>query len=79
MRIEANEMAYNTYKPIVDDICAIQASELEVEHLLDVKICNNQRTCNFQLIFLNNLHIIAINRTQHASQRCGPRWVIFIL
>ena len=30
---------------------------------------------NFLLIFLKNLHIISINRTQHASQRCGPRWV----
>ena len=25
--------------------------------------------------FLERLNIIKINRTQHASQRCGPRWV----
>lgn len=45
MNIEANEMAYNDYKPIVDDICARQASGSEVEHLLDsmVGICNDDR------------------------------------
>ena len=41
MIIEVNEMAYNAYKPLVDDICARQVSESEVEHLLDymVGIC----------------------------------------
>ena len=29
--------------------------------------------------FFECLNIIKINRTQHASQRCGPRWVILIL
>ena len=45
MNIEANEMAYNDYKPIVVDICARQAYESEVEHLLDsmVGICNDNR------------------------------------
>ena len=42
---DINELAYNTYKPIVDDICVRKASESEVEHLLDymVGICNNER------------------------------------
>ena len=45
MIIEVNEMAYNAYKPLVDDICARQVSESEVEHLLDymVGICNDDR------------------------------------
>lgn len=42
---DINELAYNTYKPIVDDICARKAPESEVEHLLDymVGICNDER------------------------------------
>ena len=45
MLTELNEMAYNAYKPLVDDICARQVSESEVEHLLDymVGICNDDR------------------------------------
>lgn len=45
MLTELNELAYNTYKLLVDDICARQASESEVEHLLDsmVGICNDDR------------------------------------
>lgn len=45
MLTELNEMAYNAYKPLVDDICARQAPESEVEHLLDymVGICNDDR------------------------------------
>lgn len=45
MIIDLNELAYNTYKPIVDDICARKAPEAEVEHLLDymVGICNDDR------------------------------------
>lgn len=45
MLTELNEMAYNAYKPLVDDICARQASESEVEHLPDymVGICNDDR------------------------------------
>ena len=27
------------------------------------------------IVFFTSLNIIRINRTQHASQRCGPRWV----
>ena len=34
MLTELNELAYNTYKPLVDDICARKAPEAEVEHLL---------------------------------------------
>ena len=30
MITELNELAYNTYKPIVDDICARRAPEAEV-------------------------------------------------
>ena len=42
---DLNELAYNTYKPIVDDICARRAPEAEVEYLLDymVGICNDDR------------------------------------
>ena len=29
------DMAYNAYLPLVDDICSREASESEVEHLLD--------------------------------------------
>lgn len=45
MITEVNEKAYITYKPLVDDICARQAPESEVEHLLDymVGICNDDR------------------------------------
>ena len=45
MLTELNEMVYNAYKTLVDDICARQASESEVEHLLDymVGICNDDR------------------------------------
>lgn len=45
MITELNGLAYNTYKPMVDDICAREASESEVEHLLDymVGICNDDR------------------------------------
>ena len=40
-----DELAYNTYKPVVENICIRKASELEVEHLLDymVGICNSDR------------------------------------
>lgn len=40
-----DELAYSTYKPIVENICIRKASELEVEHLLDymVGICNSDR------------------------------------
>ena len=31
---DINELAYTTYKPIVDDICTRIAPEYEVEHLL---------------------------------------------
>ena len=42
---DINELAYTTYKPIVDDICTRIAPEYEVEHLLDymVGICNDER------------------------------------
>ena len=45
MLTELNELAYNTYKPLVDDICARKAPEAEVEHLLDYMfgICNDDR------------------------------------
>ena len=45
MLTDLNELAYNTYKPIVDDICARKAPEAEVEHLLDymVGICKDDR------------------------------------
>jgi hypothetical protein len=32
---ETNNLAYTTYKPMVEDIVARNASESEVEHLLD--------------------------------------------
>lgn len=40
-----DELAYSTYKPIVENISIRKASELEVEHLLDymVGICNSDR------------------------------------
>lgn len=40
-----DELAYSTYKPVVENICIRKASELEVEHLLDymVGICNSDR------------------------------------
>lgn len=42
---DINELAYTSYKPIVDDICTRIAPESEVEHLLDymVGICNDER------------------------------------
>ena len=45
MIMDLNELAYNTYKPIVDDICARKAPKAEVDHLLDymVGICNDDR------------------------------------
>ena len=45
MITDLNELAYNTYKPIVDDICTRKAPEAEVEHLLDymVGICHDDR------------------------------------
>ena len=45
MITDLNELAYNTYKPIVDDICARKAPKAEVDHLLDymVGICNDDR------------------------------------
>ena len=45
MIMDINEVAYTTYKPIVDDICTRKASESEVEYLLDymVGICNDER------------------------------------
>ena len=45
MITDLNELAYNTYKPIVDDICARKAPGAEVEHLLDhmVGICHDDR------------------------------------
>lgn len=44
-----DELAYSTYKPIVENICIRKASELEVEHLLDymVGICNSDRMVEF--------------------------------
>ena len=44
MIMDINEMAYTTYKPIVDDICTRKAPESEVEYLLDymVGICNDE-------------------------------------
>jgi len=43
MITEIDELAYATYKPIVEEICARKASESEVEHLLDciVGICSS--------------------------------------
>ena len=43
-----DELAYNTYKPIVENICIRKASELEVEHLLDymLDVCHDDRICN---------------------------------
>ncbi len=45
MITELDDLAYATYKPIVEEICARKASELEVEHLLDymVGMCNSDR------------------------------------
>lgn len=45
MITELNKLAYRTYKPIVDDICSREATEAEVEHLLDymVGLCNGER------------------------------------
>ena len=43
-----DELAYNTYKPIVENICIRKASELEVEHLLDymLDVCHDDRMLN---------------------------------
>ena len=35
---ETNDFAYTTYKPMVEDIIARNASESEVEHLLDYMV-----------------------------------------
>lgn len=35
---ELDDLAYATYKPIVEEICARKASESEVEHLLDYMV-----------------------------------------
>ena len=45
MITELDDLAYATYKPIVEEICARKASESEVEHLLDymVGMCNSDR------------------------------------
>ena len=45
MITELDELAYATYKPIVEEICARTASESEVEHLLDymVGMCTSDR------------------------------------
>ena len=45
MITELDDLAYATYKPIVEEICAIKASESEVEYLLDymVGICSSDR------------------------------------
>lgn len=45
MITELDDLAYVTYKPIVEEICARKASESEVEHLLDymVGICSSDR------------------------------------
>lgn len=43
--ITGYDLAYATYKPIVEEICARKASESEVEYLLDymVGICSSDR------------------------------------
>ena len=45
MITELDDLAYATYKPLVEEICAIKASESEVEYLLDymVGICSSDR------------------------------------
>lgn len=45
MITELDDLAYATYKPIVEEICARKASESEVEYLLDymVGICSSDR------------------------------------
>ncbi|MCQ5058251.1 hypothetical protein [Agathobacter rectalis] len=45
MITERDDLAYATYKPIVEEICARKASESEVEYLLDymVGICSSDR------------------------------------
>ena len=45
MITELDDLAYATYKPIVEEICARKASESEVEYLLDymVGMCNSDR------------------------------------
>ena len=48
MITELDELAYATYKPIVEEICARTASESEVEHLLDymLDVCHDDRMLN---------------------------------
>ncbi len=43
-----DELPYMTYKPMVEDICSRQASEDEVENLLDYMIshCGTERMLN---------------------------------
>ena len=56
MLTELNEMAYNAYKPLVDDICARQAPESEVEYLLDYMVGNYLRQqSNFTLLYNRTL------------------------
>lgn len=45
MITELDDLAYATYKPIVEEICARKAYESEVEYLLDymVGICSSDR------------------------------------
>ena len=60
MIMDINEVAYNTYKPIVDDICTRKAPELEVEHLLDymVGICNDEQMLElFKRVCRNYINI----------------------
>ena len=45
---DASELSYNYYKPLVDRIIAGNASEEEVEHLLDymLDVCHDDRMLN---------------------------------
>ena len=49
MITELDDLAYATYKPIVEEICARKASESEVEYLLDymVGICSSDRMLEY--------------------------------
>ena len=45
---DASELSYNDYKPLVDRMIAENASEGEVEHLLDymLDVCSDDRMLN---------------------------------
>ena len=55
------------------DGCAISQASADI--MLDLIIGKTVDEAEHLKDFFLKMIIIKINRTQHASQRCGPRWV----